>query len=342
MIYLETLLLILLACESIASSITDVKSGIVYNKSLLLVAILGAAVDIVYYCLFARAFFMLFIVNLCAVAVISIVFYAYHIWAAGDSKLFILIVLLIPARIYSENRLSIVPAVSILIYTFSIAFVYMISESIVLDIKQKSTPKFKFNIKGELLPFIKQYIYCVIYLVAFYQIMRFVLPDAYSHDTPLLLLINIIFVLSLINYNLLRPAFLIVGVVVITFSCLFQGSGVFSLPDIKSFILMILLLLIRKFTQRHNYKELPTQDVEAGMVLSFITIAMFINSSIQGMPRSTTEDLSSRISAEEAESIRCWGKSKAGKSTIIVVRKIPFAIFISIGTLIFVLSGVFK
>ncbi len=342
MIYLETILLTILTCESIASSITDVKSGVVYNKSLLFAAIAGAAADIVYYCLFAREYFAFFAVNFCAVAVISIVFYAYHIWAAGDSKLFILTVMLIPARIYSENRLGVVPAMSILIYTFSIAFVYVIAESIVLDIKQRSLPNLKFNIRGELFTFLKQYIYCAVYMIAFYQIMRFILPNAYSQNAPLLFLINIVFVLTLINYNLFKPVLFLVGAAVIALSCLFQGSGGFTVPDLKSFVLMIALILIRKITQRHNYKELPTQEVKAGMVLSFVTVATFINSRTKELPQSTTEDISSRISAVEAESIRCWGKSKAGKPTIIVVRKIPFAIFISIGTLIFVLSGVCK
>ena len=53
-----------------------------------------------------------------------------------------------------------------------------------------------------------------------------------------------------------------------------------------------------------------------------------------------TEDLRSRITSEEAESIHRWEKSAGGKPYVVIVRKIPFAIFIGIGTLAFLIIEV--
>lgn len=82
---------------------------------------------------------------------------------------------------------------------------------------------------------------------------------------------------------------------------------------------MIILLLLKEIGQRYNYKEIATDDVQAGMVLSFTTIAMFMNSRIQGLPQFTSEDIGSQISSNEVQAIKLWGKSKAGNSQILRV-----------------------
>ena len=71
------------------------------------------------------------------------------------------------------------------------------------------------------------------------------------------------------------------------------------------------------------------------MVLSYMTVSSFLKSKVKGLPKYTLESIRTRITSEEAESIRRWKKSKYGKDTIIIVRKIPFAIFICIGFITF-------
>ena len=62
-------------------------------------------------------------------------------------------------------------------------------------------------------------------------------------------------------------------------------------------------------------------------------------SNIKGLPKEkNTEDIRSRITEEEAESIKRWEFSKYGQSEIVIVRKIPFAIFISIGSIVYIFS----
>jgi preflagellin peptidase FlaK len=58
---------------------------------------------------------------------------------------------------------------------------------------------------------------------------------------------------------------------------------------------------------------------------------MIMQTSItKGLPGVSTEDLKSRLSSDEIESIKIWAKATHTKK-LTIVKKIPFAIFISIG-----------
>ena len=61
----------------------------------------------------------------------------------------------------------------------------------------------------------------------------------------------------------------------------------------------------------------------------------------KGLPTTTDETTKSRITQEEADSIKRWEKSKYGKEQIMVVRYIPFAVFILIGMITY-LIGVWR
>jgi len=79
-----------------------------------------------------------------------------------------------------------------------------------------------------------------------------------------------------------------------------------------------------------------------GMILSLKTVIKFSSSGIKDLPLITTEDLRSRLTKEEVENIHRWGNSANGKSTITIVRKIPFAIFIASGVLVFLIMELIK
>ena len=71
------------------------------------------------------------------------------------------------------------------------------------------------------------------------------------------------------------------------------------------------------------------------MILSMGSILLLAKSKVKGLPHFSTEDLKSRLSADEVDSVLRWSKTKIGQDTIVIVRKIPFALFIGIGTLLF-------
>jgi hypothetical protein len=81
----------------------------------------------------------------------------------------------------------------------------------------------------------------------------------------------------------------------------------------------------------YNYQLICTADVSKGMVLAMETILLFQTSRVHSLPNDPSEDLTARITEEEAQAVRRWEKSATGKSKIWIVRKVPFAIMIYIG-----------
>lgn len=111
--------------------------------------------------------------------------------------------------------------------------------------------------------------------------------------------------------------------------------------DIRSFIITAAVICFRGLAENFNYQEIDTADVKKGMILSYATVLEFSKSRIKGLPQFTTEDLSTRITQDEANSIVRWSSSKYGKDKIVILRKLPFALFISIGFIIYLCLGVF-
>lgn len=66
------------------------------------------------------------------------------------------------------------------------------------------------------------------------------------------------------------------------------------------------------------------------MILSTVSTIIMQSSITKGLPSISTEDLKSRLTLDEIESIKIWARATHTK-TLTIVRKIPFAIFISIG-----------
>ena len=339
MVVIEAFLISLLIYTSIYVTATDLKKGIIQNKIIIIVSLLSLIANTIYYVFFAKIFILAYILNLSVMICISIAFYALHIWAAGDSKLLMLVISLIPARIYYAGN-NVAATVIIMMLIFSIAYVYIISESIYLGIKEHNL--FKIGaIKGDIKLMVKQYIKCTCLVTLFGFLIRFVLPQFYSNNIELIMIINMIIILLSFNFKFFDKVVPLICLVAITavFQILFGGKVAISW---RLYPVVLLVLILRFFAEKYNYQTIATSEVKEGMVLSYSTIVYFIPSSIKGLPSKTTEDIRSRLNGIETDSIKRWEKSKYGQPTITIVRKIPFAIFISIGTIAFVIGCLFK
>lgn len=334
MILVEGVLITLLIYTCIYVTITDLKKGLIQNKVITLTAILGLIANIVYYTIFAKAFVIAFILNIIVMMAISIAFYALHIWAAGDSKLLMLTVFLIPTRLYYQGN-NVTATVVIMIIIFSIAYLYIIGESIYLGIKEKNF--FKMSIvKNDIKLMVKQYIKCTCLVTFFGFIVRMIAPDFYAKNIELMMILNMILILLSYNFKLFDKIIPLICLVLATVASYIFTSGTDFSFNLNIYPLVLLVLLLRLCVEKYNYQTIPTNKVEKGMVLAYSTIVYFIPSTIKGLPKEkSTEDIRSRITEEEAENIKRWENSKYGQPEIIIVRKIPFAIFISLGTVIY-------
>ena len=337
MVILEALLLSILIYTCAYVTITDIKNGLIENRVLAYSAIIGAIINIIYYAIYASDLAMLFVINLVISSFVAVLFYTYHIWAAGDSKFLALSVFLIPMRLYDMNGYA--PAIWIIILIFSAAYIYIIIESVYLSIKDKKLIQLN-NVKFNAFAFMRQYIICSAYILIFNWICNFFF-DAFIYDNTLLVAFaDLIIILSVCSISIFKRKW-IIGIVIL-FDIILYSINHFGIVGLDVRVLMLtgIVIVLRMIADKYNYREIDTSTVKKGMVLSYATIITFSKSKVVGLPNTTTEDLRSRISESEAQSILRWKDSKYGNETITIVRKIPFAIFISIGTIVFIILRV--
>lgn len=345
MLIIESLLLTVLISVLFSSMYTDFKEGKIKNKLIVEAIAIILFLDGVYYTLFARQFTMLFLHNAVVLIILSLSLYYFRIWGGGDSKLLILVALSIPGRLYSLDEAS-NSSVMIVAVAFGIAFMTIMLHSLYLGIKEKNLFKvssLKFDIKGMLLS------YCM--LIAVMQLCNAVIRiycfDFALKNWILIQSFNFIMIFALIsmqNHLSKRSVFLIAVLVSIAFTCIcyFNENTVVSNINYKLLPMTLGIILLRLWISKYCYETVPTENVKEGQILAATTVLSFQFSRIKGLPRGVTEDLNSRITADEAASVRRWGKSAYGQSTVVVLRKIPFAVYISVGTFAFLLLEVIR
>jgi preflagellin peptidase FlaK len=339
MTLIEGSLIVLLAGIAIIASLSDLYKGRISNWLLLFGLAVGCILNAIYYWIFADNLIWNYLINLSLVTVMSVLFYGFHVWSAGDSKFSILLVFLFPARLYNLDQKILAPAIAIFIFIFSIGFLYVVVESVVLGLKRRDLFHFGgFHIK--LKRFFKRYFVIASVLFICSQSIFFLFPAFYEDNHLLILFFNLFIILLLQDQKWPEHTAVVVG---LTGACVILLLLLRTQIAINWWLYLIvgLVILTRMFSEKYNYEVIATSTVRPGMILSFNTVVRFQPSRVQGLPLHTTEDLRSRLSEEDVQAILRWEKSKFGEGSIVIVRKLPFAIIISAGMVLFILTEVF-
>lgn len=339
MINIETILLCIIIVVCIYVTYTDFREGLIGNKILVYAVCIGGVLNAIYYTLYANNYLILYLTNLVIISIFAILLYAYHIWAAGDSKLLIVIMSLIPGRLYDGDT-GIASAITIIIIIFSIAYLYIVFESLYLHLRNRDKIQIS-KISIDIIRIIKQYIFCTAYIIAVDTILEKFFPVFFEWNMNIIYIANLFIIITVVNNKIVQRYWLLIIAIVISL-ILGRENLVISRGDIdfKLWIIIFIVIIFRIVAEKHNYKTIRTEDTKKGMVLSFSTILYFQASRIKGLPMTTTEDIRSRISEEESNSIKRWGRSVHGRDTITIVKKIPFAVFISVGSSLFIIYRV--
>jgi hypothetical protein len=263
------------------------------------------------------------------------------IWGAGDSKLLITAILCFPARLYCNGKSNIVSGFKMIVIVFTLAFLYLIIETIYLGIKEHnlfSVPKGKISLNK----FLQSVLFFLLFLNTFNSIMIKFLPAQLLSDKTLTFSIHFVLVLCAIYWNK-KVNWMIIAAFGVASIVLLMLNGIhFSVSNMnwKIYPMVALLFVFRIISNKYNYKSILVSELKPGMILSTGSIISFSRSRVKGLPTYTSEDLKSRLSRDEVDSIIRWSKTKKGKDSLVIVRKMPFALFISIGTVIFAMMEV--
>ncbi len=336
----EAILITIIVILGFYVAIIDIKNNVIPNKVLIVSGIIGSLVNVIYYIMFAHTFLKLYISNLLVMTVFSLLMYALHFWAAGDSKLLICVIWLFPSRFYDNKEILYFPGMMLVLLIFFIAYIYVLIDTCIQWRTKKKFYKRKAVYKKQLIQIFLSILSGFIYLRGLSSICQYLLGNIYVSNRILFAFINIFAVLIIHKYSFFTKWYILLFMFIID-TILLKKVGMNSF-SVKPYIILILAIVFRYFVSGYNYEEIKTEKVCEGMVMSYQTIMEFSVSKIKGLPCDTNEDMSVRINSEEAEAIKRWGKSKKGKEYITIVRKIPFAIFIIMGAIIYFLIRVLR
>ncbi len=318
-------------------SFTDIKQGIIKNKFIIVFLCSAVLLNMLSWVFYERSIVCEQVINIIIVNAISLILYVFHIWAGGDCKLLFAISMLVPFNTYIGIK-NMWASLSILMcMSFGISYVYLIFDSVKCSIRHK-----KCYSKQEMLQKIKNSIVkwaiCVVYITL---IDTVIIKFFSGLPSWFIVVINICGVLIISSIKALCNKYIIIltTIVGITLKVAF-GQQLFDKFSLLSYFVVILSIALKTFIDEYNYNIIETSQVKKGMILSLVTTIQFANSKVKGLPQQSSENLKSRLSEDEVEAIKKWEKSKYGSSTIQIVRKIPFAVFISLGAVSYIVVGV--
>ena len=346
MIFIEISLLLIVIYAGIYATITDLKNSIIPNKMIIKALVASILLSATYYLLYARDLVPLYLINLLCTSVFAFFFYTYNLWAAGDSKLLFLIMAAIPARAYYMNPFGPFPGFFVILITFSIAFICIVIDSIYQGIKEKNL--FKWSIQ---LPRLTDLLMSYFFMVGSMTLVNILLINLFGYFLSvsglLITALDFLIVLSLIQVRLKinKKVLTIVTIVMWILIIIIQGSNVSNLIksklDLHAWIIVMIVMLLRMVSEKYNYQKVLVDDLKPRMIPSAHSVLMFQMSRVKDLPTCMTEDLRARLDSTQIDAIKRWKNSKNGKDYIVVVKKIPFAIYIGIGTFVFLLIEIF-
>lgn len=329
MIVVEILYIAVLAIFSVITVRSDLKDGMVYNKTILKFGMIAIVLDLLYYSFFGRDLFIAFAVNLLIVSGISIFLFYTHSFAGGDCKLAIVLAMLFPARFYlkyGDSCYTLLFAIGIAVF---LGYLYLLGASI-YELIRKNNQFTRGYIQGYVISFLKSFVTAMIYINAVNLIA--LLFGLYNY-TVMIWVIRIVCIVTswmIGKYSLFKKWYMITGIVVADVG-LSIWLGVIPISiNPENYILVLVLLLCQMTIRTNLYQDIEVENLKKGMILTTASSVLMQGSRVRGLPGVSSEDLRNRLTETEIDSIKRWAVGR-NVTSISIVKKIPFAFFMVIG-----------
>ncbi|MCD8215690.1 MAG: hypothetical protein LUC97_08650 [Clostridiales bacterium] len=152
-----------------------------------------------------------------------------------------------------------------MVIIFSIAYLYVIAESIYLGIKEKNF----FNIstvKADVNRMVRQYIKCICLVTLFDFSASIIAPSFFSNNIELLMILNMMLVLLSYNIKFFDKT--------LPLGCLLIAAAIVNLLkngtdyniNWKIYPLVLFVLLLRPCAEKYNYQTILTSTAENGLI----------------------------------------------------------------------------
>lgn len=335
MIYgMQIVSLLVLVGVGIYASLSDGKTGRISNKVLGIASLYALFSDVVQYGILEKDLRAPFLVNMVILAAISLLLFFTHSWAGGDCKLLCTLGLFYPASCYwayQGQATTLIFAVGIAFFSGYLYLVALYLRSLLKKQIRISLPRFRKALSA----FLLSYLRTLVYITAVHLLYSLFDTKLLPLGTFSWLVIDFCIAWGLGSIPVLQKpvvCLLLLGIDV----ALSVLLGSFPLgTSVFPYLFVLVIVSVKILLTDQNYQVIPTAEVQKGMILSTATTLQFLQSRVKGLPELSTEDLRSRLTQEEAESVRRWEHSAMGKSQVVIVRKIPFAVFIFLGFVLY-------
>ncbi len=318
----------------IIGTYTDLKYGIISNKLLVPFIIIGF-----FYKLCFSLSINLFKIILFAIFISLFLFYM-KIWAGGDCKLYLTIILLMPNYFIESSFSGISFIIWIPIFAFLIGYIYIIGDSFYQKIKQhKENNNLKSKVKNDFIRYLKYYIVIILISYCLSILMSYVNLQV-NMWLYTLLIFGIIYLI--VKTGVLENNFVILAIVLLDiFIGIIQIDSFFNKRQFLVWLAVILSSFIKHFNNDYNYEEITVDQLIPGMILSTSSSYIFFNDTLSKYKKISDETLRSRLTEEDIEKINDLKNKRNYIHKITIMKKIPFALFISLSTFIIILGGMF-
>lgn len=319
---------------------SDFLKGKIKNK-VLAIASMGLIVNLLVKFIFIDSNdIVLYLQNTGVILLLSVICYISKLWAGGDCKLALFIAFFFPTIFYYDYNDIKFTLWGFLLMSFCIGFIWLVFDSIyrLVRDKEREIGTSLILLKKSIFIYVKSFIY----LTALNQVYQVFINPYIQINFVIWFAISIGFVFFINCFKITDIKLLIgsVGAFDVVMMIITGNYSIFTYW--QNYILVLVFIVMRVFMSRYNYQTIKTSEINEGMILSRITSLAFQKSRVKGLPNISDESLKSRLTKEEAESVRRWENSKYGESEIIIVRKLPFAAFISIGLFFYLCMGVLQ
>ena len=327
---IEGLLLLVMVVVGVLCAVQDIRKSIVPNRWIAAGMLIAAVLQTIDQLLFTQGYSAWWLANMAVGDALAILMYAAGLWAAGDAKLFLLMYLCVPSRLVEPQTLSC--AVIPYCFIFIPAVVWLIADSVYLTLRRAErfgTARMSARDGLNML--------AVMLEVTVWQAVLYGVFPMFWEDNALLasaVMMAGAYACAGIELFQKRVVIALHGAVLVLLNVLSKWR--FSPAPWWVYLLTALSLLFTQWASGYNYRRIPTAEVKQGMILSAGTVIGFRVSNVKNLPQNVQESMKAKLMEEEAQAVRRWEKSKYGQPTVVIVRKLPFAILISMGFLLFV------
>lgn len=329
MYLLETVNLCLAICLCAMCSRSDICSGTIHNKTLAVFTAGAVLIDIVYYGFLARDLLWDFLANLTIIVAVSLYLFYSHYFAGGDCKMTMVLALLYPARFYVEYKNSIVTLIFAIGVSIFTGYIYLLGDSVKAILMKKTRITVKY-LKAFLSDFLKSYISALIYIALLNCVFLILERIGISINVWISRCACMLIAWCIGRYPVFKKNIFLVSILAMTaaISVIVRTVPISFRPE--NYALVLILLLCQLTIRTAIYENVRVEQLRRGMILTALSSCLMQTSITKGLPGISTEDLKSRLTDEQIQSIKIWAKA-THTDELTVVKKIPFAIFLSIG-----------